>query len=629
MRAVAVRNKPRIAKIQRFPAPIGGWVKNINLASADAKLPNGQSIPGAAVLENWFPTATGIRMRGGTEIYAQLSTPDDITSLFTYVNGNNQSMFCATETSIYNISNSAFDVLVDDIGNNIVDDLGNFLLGSSLDPLLTGFTGGNWSSVQFSTTGGVFLDLVNGLDNKLIYDGTTFYPINDQPLNALNFDAKTAAFTAGDTLTGVTSGAHAPIVKVIDNGTTGTLWIGAVTGGTFQDNEIITDGTGGSASVNGAVAVLFGAFTGIPTSSLSQNWVYKNRLFYVEKNSLNAWYLPVDSITGTATKLPLGGVFTLGGSLLFGQSWSVETGNGLNEQCAFFTTEGEVAVYQGNDPSSASTWTKVGTYRIGKPRGPKAFIRAGGDLIIATDIGFIPLSIAVHRDIAALSPNAISYMIETAWNNAVAERVGLDWNAAVWPTKQMVVVALPTTSGQQPQMFVANARTGAWCLFTGLDATCLCLFGDRFFFGSKGGVVVEMEVTGFDLRNPYTATIIPLFDSLKSPASLKTGLLARSSVRSPSKVNVKLSFQTDFNVNLPSPPDDISVVSANAWGSGIWGISTWGTAAQKQTFRDWQSVAGSGYAVSVASQITSGSESRPDVEYIETELTFDSGDIVS
>lgn len=630
MRQPAARIKPRLAKMQSFPAPMGGWIKNVNLATPDARLPSGQKVNGAAVLENWFPTATGIRMRGGTEPYATVGS-DDITALFTYVNGNNKSMFVATANTIYDISTSAFGFLIDDISNTLVDDLGNSLLGDLPGPLLTGFTGGDWSSVQFATTGGVFLDLVNGSDDKLIYDGTDFYPIGSTTLYAFDYTTETAPFAVGKTLTGQTSGATGTIVKVIDNGTTGTLRINNVTG-TFSGTEVIKDNstpTQGSATASGAPTVLFDGLTGISVSSLSQNWVYKNRLFYVEKNSLNAWYLPVDSITGAATKLPLGGVFALGGSLLFGAAWSLETGNGLSEQCAFFTTEGEVAVFQGNDPSSASTWSRVGTYRIGKPRGPKAFIRAGGDLVIATDIGFVPLSVAVQRDIAALSPNAISYPIETAWNDAVRERVGTDWNCAVWPTKQMVIVALPTASGQQPQMLVANARTGAWCLFTGLDATCLCLFGDRFFFGSKGGLVAEMEVTGADLGNPYTSTVIPLFDPLKSPASLKTGLMARSSVRAPSKVAVKLSLQTDYNVSLPSPPDDISVVSANAWGSGVWGSSVWGTTAQKQTFNDWQSVSGGGYAVSVASQITSGSPSPPDVEYIETELTYDMGDIVS
>lgn len=628
MRKPAARVKPRLAKTQSYPAPMGGWIKNVNLATPDARMPNGQKVNGAAVLENWFPTATGIRMRGGTEAYAQTEDGLDITSLFTYVNGNNQKMFASTVSSIHDISSSVFSFLIDDAANFLVDDLGNSLIDSTLGDVVSGLTGGDWSTVQFATSGGVFLDLVNGADDKLIYDGTTFYPIGGQALNALNFDAQTLPFTAGETLTGGTSGATATIVKVIDNGTTGTLWIGNVTGGPFQNNEAITS-AGGSATADGTIVLLFGALTGVDASDLSQNWVYKNRIFYVEKNSLNAWYLAVDAITGAASKFPLGGVFTLGGSLLFGATWSIESGTGLTEQCVFFTTEGEVVVYQGTNPADAAAWSKVGVYRIGKPRGPKAFIRAGGDLVIATDIGFIPLSVATQRDIAALSPSAISYPIETGWNDAVADRITLNWNCAVWPTKQMVIVALPTGVGQQPQMLVANARTGAWCVFTELDATCLVLFGDRFFFGSRDGVVVEMEVTGADQGGAFTATVVPLFDPLKIPAALKTGLLARSSVRAKSRVQVQLSLQADYNISLPSPPDDISTVVGSVWGTAEWGSAQWGTEAAKQTFREWQSVPGSGYALAVASQITSGSSSAPDVEFIETELMYDMGDVVS
>ena len=625
MRQPAARVKPRLSKMQSFPAPTGGWIKNVNLATPDARLPNGQRVSGAAVLENWFPTATGIRMRAGSEAYAQLEDGGDITALFTYVNGNNRSMFCATEDSIFDISNSAFSFLTEDNDNFLVDDQGNFLIDSSIAPAVADLTGGLWSTVQFATTGGVFLDMVNGSDNKLIYDGTNFYPVGTTDLVALNYDAESAPFTQGETLTGGTSGATGIIVKVIDGGTTGTLWLDSVTG-TFQDNEAITDGGTGSATADGVTTTLFGKVDGVDPANLSHNWVYKNRLFYVEKNSLNAWYLAVDSISGAATKLPLGGVFTLGGSLLFGASWSIESGDGLSEQCVFFTTEGEVAAFTGTNPSDAAAWSKVGVYRIGKPKGPKALIRGGGDLIIATDIGFIPLSIAVQRDIAALSPSAISYPIEIAWNEAIADRPE-DWNCAVWPTKQMVIVALPTTGSKQPQMLVTNARTGAWCLFTGMDATCLAVSGDRLFFGSKNGLVGEMEVTGADQGIPYTATVVPLFDPLKSPASLKTGLLARSTVRAPSAVQVGLSLQADYDINLPAPPDDIAVTGSNVWGSGVWGTAVWGTAAAKKTYRDWQSVSGSGYALAVASQVTSGSVSPPDVEYVETELTYDVGDI--
>jgi hypothetical protein len=628
MRRPAARIKPRLAKSQSYPAPMGGWIKNVNLATPDARLPSGQKVNGAAVLENWFPTATGIRMRGGTEAYAQTQDNLDIVSLFTYVNGNNQSMFAATETSIHDISSSVFSFLTDDADNIFVDDLGNTLIDSTLGDVVSNLTSGEWSSVQFATTGGVFLDLVNGSDDKLIYDGTTFYPINDEDLSALNYDGGTLAFTAGQTVTGGTSGASAVIVKVVGTTASGVLWLGAVTGGPFQDNEAITS-SGGAALVNGTISVLFNKITGVATAALSNNWVYKNRLFYIEKNSLNAWYLAVDSITGTATKLPLGGVFTLGGSLLFGASWSIESGDGLSEKCIFVTTEGEVAVFSGTDPASASTWSKTGVYRIGKPRGPKAVIRAGGDLVIATDIGFIPLSVATQRDIAALSPSAISYPIETGWNDAVADRSEGYWHCAVWPTKHMVIVMPPTPSGLQPQMLVTNARTGAWCVFTGLDAKCMVLFGDRFFYGTTEGLVIEMEVTGADQGAPFTATVIPLFDPLKSAATRKTGLMARATVRAKSRVQVKCSLQADYNVILPSAPDDTSTVVGSVWGTAQWGSGVWGTEAAKQTFREWQSISGSGYALAVASQVTSGSPSPPDVEFVETELTFDMGDIVS
>jgi hypothetical protein len=627
MRQPARRVKPRLAKIQNYPAPMGGWIKNVNLATPDARLPSGQKVNGAAVLENWFPTATGIRMRGGTEAYAQVDTSDDITAMFTYVNGNNQSLFAATEDRIFDISSSVFSLLEDDTGAVLIDDLDNSLTDTSVMSIFTGLSGGDWSSVQFATTGGVFLDLVNGQDTKLVYDGTNFYPVGSGGLSELAYDGGTTAFTAGETITGGTSGATAEILKVLGGTASGTLWLTGITG-TFVDNEALTSG-GGHAVANGVINILFGAFTGVDTASLSQNWVYKNRLFYVQKNSLNAWYLPVDSVSGAAVKLPLGGVFSLGGSLLFGASWSIESGDGLSEHCVFFTTEGEAAVFSGADPASASTWSKTGVYRIGKPRGQNALIRAGGDLIIATDIGFVPLSVATQRDVAALSPAAISYPIEVGWNETVAERASTGWHCAVWPTKQMVIVTPPTGSGQQPQMLVTNARTGAWCVFTGLDATCLALFGDRLFFGSRAGLVVEMETTGADQGAPFTATVIPLFDPLKSSAVLKTGLMARASVRANSRVKVSLSLQTDYNISLPAPPDDISTVSGSVWGDATWGDATWGAAAVKQTFREWESIAGSGYALAIAAQITSGSQSAPDVEFVETELSFDMGDVVS
>lgn len=553
MRRPALKIKPRIAKLAAYPAPVGGWVKNTNMAAPDARMPDGTRVNGAFVLENWLPTTTGARMRGGSERYATLGDgTKDVVAAFTYINGNNRRLFATTENALFDIT-TVLDpellYLVDDLGNQIVDDLGNALFFESAPATVSALTGGEWSVVQFATSGGTFLRCVNGMDVPLVFDGTSW--------------------------------------------------------GTSP------------------------AITGPDPATLIFVWAFKNRLFFIQKETLDIWYLAADAIGGAATKFPMGGIFNRGGSLLFGSAWSLDTGSGLNEQCIFCTTEGEVAVFQGSDPSSASTWQKVGVYRIGRPLGSKAFIRAGGDLVIATDIGLVPLTQAVQRDIAALSPSAVSYPIEVAWNDAVSSHSGLSWHCEVWPTKQMVLVAVPFSSGERGSMFAANARTGRWGHYTGWRGTCLVLFGERMFFGSTNGRIVEAEVTGADEGAAYTATCVPLFDPLKAPASLKTGLQARVVLLAPGSVETKLSLQKDFVVSLPSAPDDVSVPGGSLWGSAVWGESKWGASVAKQIVQQWQSVPGQGYALSPALQITSGSTAPPGIELVRADLTYDIGDLGS
>jgi hypothetical protein len=295
----------------------------------------------------------------------------------------------------------------------------------------------------------------------------------------------------------------------------------------------------------------------------------------------------------------------------------------------FVSTEGEVAVYQGTDPSSSTTWSLVGVYRIGRPLGPKAWIRAGGDIVIATDIGFVPLSQAMQRDYSALSPSAVSYAIETEWNNTVAERAGTYWNCEVWPTSQMVIVAPPTTAGTLPEMYVTNARTGAWAKFTGWDATCLTVWDTRFFYGTSAGTVVEGNVTGTDQGIPYTASYIPLFDDLKSPGALKITKMARAVFRAGIPISEKVTMNADFDTSIPVVPDSTPVGTVSAWGSGKWGQSVWGAETSLTVQQKWQSVGLSGYALAPCVQITSGDVVPLDTQIVRVDVTYDVADVVT
>jgi len=78
--------------------------------------------------------------------------------------------------------------------------------------------------------------------------GCGFYKLSEAEIY---YDTQTANFTATAVLTGTTSGATATIISDEDDGTSGKLKVNKVSG-VFQDNELITDGSGGSATVNGA-----------------------------------------------------------------------------------------------------------------------------------------------------------------------------------------------------------------------------------------------------------------------------------------------------------------------------------------------------------------------------------------
>lgn len=601
MRAPARKAKPRVSRTKSFPAPRRGWISNENLAASKPE--------GARVLENWFPTPTGARLRRGSNKYATIGDEDPVTSAASYKSGNLSKFFATTETDLYDLSTVADEDV-------------------SPTPTYSGLTGGNWSWLQFETAGGAFLIGVNGADDGLVYDGTNWYPITGNAVYRLNYDAQTVNWGApGITVTGGTSGATGVLYRDVDAGATGYLLLTTITG-TFQDNETITASTG-SATANGTPTLVSPAITGVALSSLSYLASHNSRIWAVEKNSTNAWYLDPEAIAGAATKFPLGGIFKRGGSLLFIAEWSQDEGAGLSASLAFFTTEGEVAVYSGTDPDTAATWALRGVYRIGLPLGKDAWIKAGGDIVVATDIGMVPLSQAVVRDVAALTLSAISSPIEDEWSKAVASRSSRDWVCESWPTKQMLLVAFPASDTEQAGMFAANLLTGAWAFFTAWDGFCLQLFEDRMFWGTDTGLVVEAEVTGSDMGSPYVATYVPLFDDCKTPAALKQMTMARPVYRSPIEVTPRMSGQYDFDVSLPPAPDAYADGTQSIWGGGLWGSAIWGESVAKSTFGGWQSTVGGGYAISAALQITSGNLAAPEIDLVRIDVIFEIGDAVS
>lgn len=700
------RPKPLKTEPRKWDAPTAGWVSNRALSD-----PRSLEGSGAFVLDNFFPRATGVSLRRGRERYATLIETDrPVTSLFTYHSGNTEKLFGANDSTIYDLSSVIFPdaaLLGDGEGDLFVTENGDNIGWGSTDGLEVseGYTGGDWSVVQFATTGGVYLIGVNGKDTGFIYDGTTFWPNMAGGMWHLPLSAETTPFERDEVVTGADSGAtavvysddgtqlvvhsiveqtgvweieytgenqpfelgstlvgdtsHASAEITADDGTKLTLTgltgsfqggegirdgagaeataVGAQThiaGGPFQNGETLTGSVDGDAVAGGGIdnAVPGMDFGSLDSSNMSFVWSYKNRLWFVERDSLNAWYMPVDSIGGVADVFPMGGVFSNGGALLFGARWSLESGGegGLSDQNVFVTTAGETAIYQGSSPDEAATWGLVGVYRVGTPLGKRAYLRGGGDLAIATTVGLVPLSKAISLDVTALNVATVSYKIADAWTDAIRLRGAENWQAMIWPEGKLAAIAPPDLIGASaPVIFVSNTETGAWARYTNWQANCLEVFRGQLYFGSTDGRVFLANVGGLDDGETYTGTVIPLFDDMGTPASLKISTVARAVTRSTAPVSDRIDMLSDFNSNLPPAPDATSVNLGNTWGTAVWGSSVWGAEAPDVVTQKWRSAGVTGYKLAPCYRITSGSISALDLELVEMNSLHATGTAVS
>lgn len=111
----------------------------------------------------------------------------------------------------------------------------------------------------FGTTSDAILSGTPGVDRHNVYSAIATQINASQiafaqayPVITLDYDGQTVNYTVGATVTGGTSGASGIILADTDAGATGTLTIGLTTFDTaFQNNELLTDSSGGSADVNG------------------------------------------------------------------------------------------------------------------------------------------------------------------------------------------------------------------------------------------------------------------------------------------------------------------------------------------------------------------------------------------
>ena len=333
--------------------------------------------------------------------------------------------------------------------------------------------------------------------------------------------------------------------------------------------------------------------TGFDTATAIHINNFKNRVWFIERDSMNAWYLPVSSIGGAANNIDLSGIFKMGGYLMAMGNWTIDNAAGVDDYACFITSEGEVALYRGTDPSSAATWALVGTFRMGRPLGRRCMCKAGADVLVITSDGAFPISKALLTDRSQTNLAATDKISTLINADTKAYFNNFGWQPIIYPEGNKLIINVPQIENTTSIQYVMNTQHGAWCRFTGWNAACFEVLDNNLFFGTNGAVV-QCDTGTADNGSEVSGYVQQAFNFFGAKGMQKVFRMARPIFQSESYIFPTVRINIDFDVTR-RPPLQSQVLGAGAeWDVAEWDVAEWviGDVISK----DWQSITGIGIA---------------------------------
>ena len=548
-------------------APVSGW---------NARDPLAEMQPtDAVILDNFFCTPFDVVLRSGCSSYATgiSGTVNTLTS-YSPPASSARRLFAFAGANVYDISAS----------------------GAVGTPAVAGISSDKCQVVNFGTAGGNFLVAVNGLDLPLVFNGTVWTNAFSSAFNTAVTSITSSGTTATVTMANphnLKTGMSVTVAGFTPAGYNGTYVVTITGASTFT--YTLTSALG-VTTVTGTIAPTLNlTITGVDPTLFANVTAFKARLWFIEKNSLRAWYMPTLSIGGAAQVFDFSSIFTSGGYLVAMGDWSLDAGQGMDDYAVFVTSEGQVAVYKGTDPANASTWGLVGVYSVGSPIGRRCFTKYAGDLTLIGQDGLSPLSkslmssrVNTHEALTDKIQHVVSDYVSNYGDN-------FGWETVIYPKENMLLVNVPASTTLSYQL-VMNTITGAWSRYTGWNAACFELHKDTLYFGTAGGVCRAWDTTS-DGGNNINFEALQSFNYMGRNTQQKQVQMVRPLLSTNGTPSFLLGVNVDFDKSLPAgvPTFSSPSLTSGVWGNGTWSISTWAGATALK--KDWQTCYALGYCM--------------------------------
>ena len=564
------RAKQNTAKTASVPAPLGGWNARDSIAEMQPM--------DAVQMVNFFPTPTDIQLRKGW-VKKSTGITGAVNTVITYPVGTSYKLFAFAGTKIYDASSSTATVVFD------------------------GLSSSKMQFVNFSNSAGNWIVACNGQDPVVVYDGTRWF-----------FLATTSTAAAISTITHVTTTATVTTATAHNLVTGNEVVISGASPADYNGTYVITK-TGANTftyvmATNPATnAITVGSYTVLGITGANSNTfinvnLFKNRLYFTQKDTLACWYLDVNAIAGAASPLYFGGIARNGGYLQAMGTWTIDAGQGSDDYAVFVTSMGEVIVYNGTDPTTAATWALKGVWQLGQTFSRRCFTKWAGDLLLLTQDGLVPLASALQS--SRLDPrinitDKIYYAVSTAATNYYAN---FGWQVLYYASENMLILNIPVSGGME--QYVMHTITKAWARFTGIQAYCFVNSVDNDVHFGGDGFVGTFYSGNSDNGSNITGAVQQAYSYFDSPGQLKRFTLVRPILQTDNGVpTVLCNISTDFQPvdNLGQVSFNPAILNTGKWDAATWDNKNWGGGLV--TTKNWQGVTGLGFTGSINMTVAS------------------------
>lgn len=467
-----------------------------------------------------------------------------------------------------------------------------------------------------------YVDFVTGIPGSVV----TMTPF----LGNLLEDSRTFAFNDAGQVFDVTYPTAAPEVLTQTDQIDG-IWDYTNSQGGDANYMIVVSPNGGYWTYSKADGFkkrdITGAGAGKRFSSVF-NW--KDRVWLIEENSSRAYYLGIGAIQGDAKLFDFGPVMNQGGYLNFGSNWTYNAGYDMDDYLVLVTTAGEVIVYKGYNPDDVATFSLQGVWYIGKtPKGNKCFTQYGGEMLVMSALGVVPVSKLVNGQVASefqvMSANVQPVLNEVF--NADSNRFG--WDMETIYNQNFVMLKTPQKATGRYAYWVMNVQTGAWGNISGMPMNCSIQVVDELYFGTTDGRVCKAftgDTDGASIDGTPGRQIIGHymggFDDFETPTNLKVFQLARPVFLSSDNPRVGLNMATEYETRMPTIDAGFTGESGGRFDVSSWNECVW--SGGTNTYAAWCGLQGMGYYGALSISFTGSAGTQ----YIAANVTLAEGGVM-